>query len=267
MIPGLSPASEAQLQAMLTPRITALTPLALTDLPFTLLGPAAPDLARLGVRATGSPDLTIVVTDPTRPIGHVEINAAGPGSLVFLDNRASTGQLRGNVRMLGANCVAVFPNLGDGYIALHDVFMRSNRQMLFWGSGSTAVGCSIEIEGDDRFVAIGDDALISSGIWIRNHDMHAIHDMRTGARINRPPVDTVLERHVWVGQNAMLLNCQRVGAGAIIGAQALVKNVVGQCVAVGGVPAHVIRYQVSWGRDAAGMTDAERATLDRLPVA
>lgn len=266
MIPGLSSDSEARLQGLLDSRSTAVTPGLLSSLDFTLMNPGDPELAALGVHASGSPDLTIVVTDPRRPIGQLNINAAAGGCVLFLDNRASEGQLRGNIRMLGQDSAVIFAGLGGGYIALHELFMRSTNQMLFWGTGATAVGCSVEIEGEGRSMMVGDDALISDGIWIRNHDMHAIHDLRSGERINRQPVDTIIERHVWIGQNAMLLNCQRVGAGSIVGAQALVKGVVGECVAVGGIPARVIRYQVSWGRDVSGMTQDEVALIGATPV-
>ncbi len=261
LIPGLTPSGEAQLCSLLGSRVTSLTAEALADLPCTTLVPGDAELAALGVHASGRSDLSVIVTDPTRAIGNLHIDVQAPGCLLFIDNRGASGQLHGNIRMLGADTSALFPALADGYIALHDVFMRSPRQMLFWGIGATAVGCSIEIEGEGRLVAIGDDALISAGIWIRNHDMHAIHDLKTGDRINKPPVDTILERHVWLGQNAMLLNCQRIGAGSIVGAQALAKGAIGECIAVGGIPARVIRYQVSWGRDAAGMTDLERSLV------
>lgn len=267
MIPGLSQASETRLQEILDSRITTVTAESLATLPFAILGSGDADLGRLGVEVVGGSDLSVVVTDVSRPIGHLRIEAAAPGCLVFLDNRMAEGNLHGNIRMLGTDCVVMLHGLDAGYIALQELFMRSNGQMLFWGKGATAVGCSIEIEGDGRVVAIGDDALLSSGIWIRNHDMHAIHDLRTGAKINRPPVDTILERHVWVGQNALLLNCQRIGAGSIVGAQSLLKGVVGECVAVGGVPARVIRYQVTWGRAASGMIEAERALLGPIPGA
>lgn len=261
MIAGLSEAGEARLATLLASKVTALRPDVLASADLALFNPGDADLARLGIHATGHPSLLVLTTDPTRPVGNLRIDARAPGCLLFLDNRAATGQLLGTIRMLGPDTAALFPALGDGYIALHDVFMRSPGQMLFWGIGATAVGCSIEIEGEGRMVAIGDDCLLSSGIWIRNHDMHAIHDLCTGERINRPPVDTIVERHVWLGQNALLLNCRRVGTGAIVGAQSLVKGEIGPCVAVGGIPARVLRYQVSWGRDIAGITEAERALL------
>ena len=266
MIPGLGVALEQRLAGLLEPRITALTAQALTETPCTIFGAADPELAGLGVTVTGAGNLTVVVTDPARPIGRLRIDAAAPGCLLYLDNRAAGGDLGGNIRMLGRDSAALFPGLGAGYIALHELFMRSDSQLLFWGEGATAVGASIEMEGTGRLVAVGDDALLSSGVWIRNHDMHAVHDVASGARINRPPVDTILERHVWIGQNALLLNCERVGRGSIVGAQSLLKGVIGECVAVGGVPARVIRYQVTWGRDAAGMTDAERALMGVPPA-
>ena len=265
MIPGLNASSEARLESLLTPRITSLTPAALAKLPFHLLGPADPGLAAIGVHATGAFDLTVVVTDPTRPFGRLQIETAAPGCLLFLDNRAAEGNLGGHIRMLGRDSVMLFPALGAGYIALPVALLRSDDQMVLWGQGATAIGCSLELEGTGRVAAIGDDALISSGVWIRNHDMHAIVDMRTGKTMNKPPVNTIVERHVWIGQNALLLNCQRIGAGSIIGAQALVKNDVGEFLAVGGVPARVIRSEVSWGRDAAGITEAERDSLRALP--
>ena len=266
MIPGLSDSAAERLNAALDPRVTAITGNELANLPFVMLSSGDPDLLRLGIHASGHPDLMVVVTDPDRPIGRLTINAVSSGCLLFVDNRAAGGELYGNIRMLGPGCAAVFTELGAGYIALEELFMRSAGQLLFWGRGATAVGCSIELEGDNHSAVIGDDCLMSSGIWIRNHDMHAVHDISTGERINRPPVDTILERHVWISQNALLLNCQRVGAGSIVGAQSLVKGVVGDCVAVGGAPARVLRYQVSWGRDVAGMTADERAMLGLAAV-
>jgi acetyltransferase-like isoleucine patch superfamily enzyme len=267
MIPGLSDAADARLDDILQARITSLTRDDLVDMPMIMLAATDRETASLGIHASGHPDLAVIITDPDRKIGQLRINAEAPGCVLFVDNREAAGQLFGTIRMLGAGAAALFPAIGDSYIALHDVFLRSPGQLLFWGQGATAVGCSIEMEGAGKLVAIGDDALLSAGIWIRNHDMHAVHDLSSGRRINRDPIDVVLERHVWLGQNAMLHGTPLIGAGAIVGAQALVKNVVGRCVAVGGVPARVIRSNVSWGRDLAGITRKERDLLAALPPA
>ncbi len=261
MIPGLSNVAETGLAGMLTPAATELTTDMLASLSMLVFGPGDAELAPLGITVAGHRDVTIVVTDPHRRIGNVTIEVASPGNLILFDNRNAGGHLHANLRMLGPDCAMLFHGLGDGYIGLQDIFLRSRGQVLVWGRDATAVGLSIEHEGTGRTLLIGDDALISSGVWIRNHDMHAIHDLRTGDRITRPPVDTVIERHVWIGQNALVLGCQRIGTGAIIGAAALVKGVVPTCTAMAGVPARIIRTHVSWGRDTSGMTDTERAIV------
>jgi acetyltransferase-like isoleucine patch superfamily enzyme len=92
--------------------------------------------------------------------------------------------------------------------------------------------------------------------------MHAIHDLRTHERIEGAPVDTVLERHVWLGQEALLLRCERIETGSIVGARTLVKGRLPARVVAGGIPARVLREAVSWGRDLAGMTAEERAAIN-----
>jgi acetyltransferase-like isoleucine patch superfamily enzyme len=264
MIPGLSDAVEARLVAVLTPDVTAFDTEADADAEFFFYTGKDTESAAIGVEVSDGPEITLVVTDPARPVGHLRIQTGGNGHLVYIDNRAWGGSLHANIRLAGGDSALIFNDIGPGYVGLGDVFLRSGGQFLFWGRGATAVGCSLEIEGSGKGIVIGDDALISNGVWIRNHDMHPLHDLATGARIGRPPVSTVLERHVWLGQDALLLGCERIGKGAVVGARSLVKGRVAPCVAVAGTPARVLREGVSWGRDMAGMTPAERQSLGHL---
>ncbi len=262
MLPGLSSAVEATVRKVLTPSVTSLAAEHYEQADYHLFAGRDEQCQSLGVQLMSGSELMVAVTDPERPVGDIRIQTAGTGNLLFLDNRAWQGALSASVRILGDDCVVMFNDIGrGGYVALQDVFMRSHRQFLFWGQGATAVGLSIEMEGQDQGVAIGDDALISNGVWIRNYNMHALHDLRSGAPIGRPPVTTVLERHVWLGQDALLLNCARVGSGAVVGARSLVTRAVPPCVVVAGNPAQVRREGVSWGRDTYRMTAAERVAL------
>ena len=258
MIPGLSIGAEAGLRAVLSPEVTDATEDHYLAADYVLLDGRDAASHALGVQHVGGPELVLAVTDPFRPVGAVRIETQRPGVLLFIDNRAWQGALHANIRVLGGDCAVLFNDIVNGYVALHDVFLRSDQQFLFWGRGATAVGCSIELQGAGQGVVIGDDALISNGVWLRNHDMHALHDLASFAPIGRPAVTTVLERHVWLGQDALLLGCARVGMGAVVGARALVKGRVPPRVAVGGVPARLLREGVSWGRDLHGMTEAER---------
>ena len=53
-------------------------------------------------------------------------------------------------------------------------------------------------------------------------------------------------KHVWIGQNAMILKGVNIGDGAVIAAGAVVtKDVPAGCLAAG-VPAKVIKKDVIW---------------------
>jgi hypothetical protein len=257
MISALGIVADAALRAALSPAVTSVTEGTYHVSDYRLLNGRDPESRTLGIEHVRGPDFVLAVTDPARPVGAVRIETHRPGVLLLFDNRAWRGTLHASLRVLGAGSALIFHDVGDGFVML-DAFLRSDRQVLFWGIGATAVGCNIELQGDGALVAIGDDALISNGVWLRNHDMHALHDIASGAPIGRAPVSMVLERHVWLGQDALLLGCPRIGMGA---ARALVKREVPRCVSVGGVPARLIRRGVTWGRDLGGMTPAERTAL------
>jgi hypothetical protein len=261
MVPGMISTTEARLRELLAPSVTAVREDALAGVEMTLLAAHDEEARALGIQSEGGPDVTVVVTDPGRPLGHVHLQAGGPHNTLFFDNRGWTGNFHANIRLAGEDSIAMFNRIGDAYVALADVFLRSDRQFLFWGEGASAVGCSLEIEGIGHGMVVGDDALISGGVWLRNYDMHAMHDLRTGACIGRPPLDTVVERHVWLGQDVLLLSCERIGMGSIIGARSVVKGVLPPRVVAAGTPARVLREGVSWGRHPYGMTTAERISI------
>lgn len=269
MIPGIGSEMETRLAGLLDPQVTDLRPDSLVGREFTLLA-AHEDAARqLGIEFIDGPELTVVVTDPTRRLGTIRVQTGGKNNVMFFDNAGWGGNCVANIRMLGSDCLTFFNDIGDGYVVIQDLLMRSHGQLLFWGAGTTAVGISMEIEGLGRGFILGDDGLISNGVWIRNYDMHAVHDLRTGAQINRQAKDAVVERHVWLGQDALLLCCERIGMGTIVGARTLLKGTAPPRVAVAGAPARVVREGVSWGRHPYGMTDAERRSigLAELPPA
>jgi carbonic anhydrase/acetyltransferase-like protein (isoleucine patch superfamily) len=262
MIPGLSSTAEARIRAVLDHRVTDLNDHTLARRRPELFAGHDEAVRALGLHTEGTgPDLTVVVSDPRRRLGNIRVESGGRDNLLFFDNVTWAGNFNANIRILGSDCVLFFLDIGSEYVAIPELFLRGNEQFLFWGAGTSAVGCSIELEGDGQGVVIGDDGMLSAGVWIRNHDMHAMHDLQSGVLLSRSPVTTVIERHVWIGQDALLLSCERVGIGSIIGARALVKGVVGACLVAAGTPARTIRTEVSWGRGTYGMSAEERVSL------
>ena len=261
MVPGMINPTEARLRELLVPSVTEVREDTLAGVEVTLLDAQDDEARALGVEFEGGTGRDHRGDRPD-PAARPGAFADGRGhNTLFFDNRGWGGNFYAHIRVLGDESIVLFNRIGDAYVALPEVLLRSDQQFLFWGVGSSAVGCCLEIEGIGHGMVVGDDALISGGVWLRNYDMHAMHDLRTGARISRPPLDLVLERHVWLGQDALLMSCGRVGMGSIIGARSLVKAVVPPRVVAAGTPARVVREGVSWGRHPYGMSGAERVSI------
>jgi hypothetical protein len=128
MIPGIGSATEAILATALDPRVTDLGEDSMNNRDFTLLAAEEADAQRLGIRFAGGPELTIVVTDPNRPLGEVRVQTGGKNNVMFFDNANWGGNCFANIRMLGTESVTFFNDIGDGYVAIPDLAaMLSNR--------------------------------------------------------------------------------------------------------------------------------------------
>lgn len=96
-------------------------------------------------------------------------------------------------------------------------------------------------------ITIGRDVLFGSGIFVGDHQ----HGAYSGARQSppgEPPArrrlaprgPVVIEDNVWIGDGAHILGPARIGAGAVIGAHAVVRGDVPAGAIVLGAPARVV---------------------------
>ncbi len=90
-------------------------------------------------------------------------------------------------------------------------------------------------------ITIGEDVKISEDVIIRDSDNHTV--IRKGYKMSAP---IHIGNHVWVGVRAIILKGVTIGDGAIIAAGSVVTRDVPANTLVGGVPAKIIKDNISW---------------------
>nr|WP_315112831.1 acyltransferase [Clostridium intestinale] len=139
----------------------------------------------------------------------------------FSLGKNSVLDVRGNFRIQNGSDIRIFNNgclkLGSGYF-----------------NYGVQIVCSKEI-------TIGENVAIARDVIIRDTDAHKIIGKE---HIQNKSV--VIGNNVWIGTRAIIMKGVTIGDGAIIGAGAIVTHdVPSNCIAAG-VPAKVIRQNVTW---------------------
>ena len=92
-----------------------------------------------------------------------------------------------------------------------------------------------------RNIKIGNGVVISTGTMIRDSDNHEI--VYKDYEMSKP---IVIGDHVWIGMGVIILKGVKIGDGSIIAAGAVVnKDVPTNCM-VAGVPAKIIKRNITW---------------------
>ena len=112
------------------------------------------------------------------------------------------------------------------------------------GSGYMNHDCVIDCFDS---ISIGHNVVISERVVLRdsdNHTIKAIDAISSDESALTAPI--VIGDHVWIGMNVMVLKGVTIGEGAVIAAGSVVnKDVPSHCL-VAGVPAKVVKTDVSW---------------------
>lgn len=117
------------------------------------------------------------------------------------------------------------------------------------------IGARTEVGHDTAFIAmegykveVGEDSLFSYRVEIRNTDSHSIIN-EEGTRTNNAK-DVNIGRHVWVGQDSLILKGTVIPDNSIIGAKSIVnKKFVNEGSLIVGSPANVIRTHQNWNKE------------------
>lgn len=128
-------------------------------------------------------------------------------------------------------------------------------EIYFWGHNcqitiadeTSIISACISVLEEENSIEIGQDCMFAWGIDIRCGDGHPILDLVTGRRLN-PTKNIIIGNHVWLAANVQVLKGVSIGSDCIIGARAVVtQNIPANSLAVG-VPAKVIKTNVTWNR-------------------
>lgn len=133
------------------------------------------------------------------------------------------------------------------------------RSMLIVGEGSASGGTRIELS--DSEVVIGKGCLFADSILLQSHDGHGVVDLETMSIVNKTQTGISIGDHVWIGRGATILKDVAIGHGSIVATQALVAKSCPPCTLVGGVPAKIIKSNVSWCLNRDMVTEQEKALL------
>jgi acetyltransferase-like isoleucine patch superfamily enzyme len=141
------------------------------------------------------------------------------------------------------------------YIGANVVYLKGN----IWcssddgririGEQTTISEASLTLTEPGMSITLGRDCLLSWNISLRCGDGHPIVDLSTGETIN-PARPIALGDHVWVAAHVEVLKGVSIGEHSVIGAHSVVTHDVPAHAVAAGVPARVLRENISWHRDA-----------------
>lgn len=97
-------------------------------------------------------------------------------------------------------------------------------------------------------IKIGKDVVISHNVTIEDYDGHQLYN--TGNNGEKEPVQICapieIGNHVWIGAKATILKGVHIGDGAVIAAGSVVTSDIPAHCLCAGVPARVIKENVTW---------------------
>jgi acetyltransferase-like isoleucine patch superfamily enzyme len=129
--------------------------------------------------------------------------------------------------------------IGDRTLIAADVLLYLNNPKTRLSIGSNClINYGAKIIAHEQ-ITIGDHTLISWNTSITDSDFHQLD--------NREPTKPVwIGSHVWIGSGAQVLRGVTIGDGAVVAAGAVVTRDVPPAALVAGVPASLIRTDVTW---------------------
>ena len=128
------------------------------------------------------------------------------------------------------------------------IWFEDNGCEIHIGTGTTIEDAKLAVADDRTRITIGRDCMISSNVHVVSTDSHSIIDCTTRLRINHSR-DVVIEDHVWLGYCANINKGVTIGKDSIVASHSVVTKNVPTNSIVAGIPAKVVKNNVTWDRE------------------
>lgn len=161
-----------------------------------------------------------LLIDGSLVIGYKQVASSHKETRLLLEENAQM-IVNGNFVMYSDSYIRV---VGNGKLTLNSSFINEGVQ----------ITCASEI-------TIGNGCAIARDVIIRDYDAH---ELNTADYKIAKPIE--IGDHVWIGNRAMILKGVKIGEGSVVAAGALVVKDVPPNSIVAGVPAKVIKENISW---------------------
>ena len=169
------------------------------------------------------------------------IQVQGNNNQVILEDESALRNTQ--IKILGNNNQVVLKK--GAYVSGAELWVEDNNCILEIGS-FTFVGHHSHLactENGSRLL-VGDRGMISSFVQIRTGDSHSILDS-SGNRINNAE-SVFIGTHCWIGEGARILKGVTLEDNTIVSTGAIVTQSFKGNVLLGGVPAKIIKENVTW---------------------
>ena len=97
----------------------------------------------------------------------------------------------------------------------------------------------------DGCVEVGELAMFSYGIKVRNHDSHKVFDLGSSQPCN-PPADIKIGKHVWICQDASILKGVEIGDDSIVAFGAVATKGCPPNSIIAGNPGKIVKTGITW---------------------
>lgn len=139
--------------------------------------------------------------------------------------------------------------IADGVIIQGGIiYLEDSNNYISIGKNTTIGEAEIAVAEHSTEIHIGEDCMLSKGIRITTTDSHSVLDIATGERLN-PAKNIIIGDHVWIGMNVTINKGVNIGRNSIVAGNSVVTHNVPENVIVAGIPAIIVKKDVTWSRE------------------